>query len=293
MIVNPQFLSYKVIIGSLIVVITAIVVFSYTTYESNKAQQLFLKQEKKLVASELSQMILRYDQISLESNILSEQLDSAKNTTKAALEKLRLMNSDLSVLARFKFELAAIKSRNMALFKTIDSLNLLNARLANDKLLAYNALDEQKRVNNSLLKTNKTLTHTIEKGRLLVVNSIEAKAYKANKRSSETHKAAHTTRIDVCFSLAANMLTEKGMKEIYIQILNPLNNVVGNKGAVEFGKSLLIYSDKQFINYNNKAVDICTTVKAQSDDLPFTKGAYYVSVFHKERKLGSTQIILN
>lgn len=293
MIVNPQLFGYKVIIGSLIVVITVIGVFSYTTYESNKAQQLFLKQEKKLVASELSQMILRYDDISLASDILSEQLDSAKNTTKAALENLRLMKSDFSVLARFKSELAAIKLRNIALFKTIDSINLLNERLVKDRLLAYNALDEQKTVNTSLVKINKSLTNNIEKAKVLAVNSLEAKAYKTNKHSSETKKASYASRIDVCFSLAENMLTEKGMKEIYIQILNPLNNVVGNKGAVEFGKSLLIYSDKQFINYNNKALDICTTIKAQKDDIPFTKGTYYVSVFHKERKLGSTQIILN
>ena len=293
MIVNPQLFSYKIIIGSLIVAITFVGVFSFNTYQSNKAQQLFLEQEKKLVENELSQMILRYDEISHNSAILSEQYDSAKKTTQTALEKLRLMKSDFSVFTRFKAELAAIKSKNTAFFKSLDSVNLLNERLENENIIAYQALDKQKKDNNTLIKINKSLKSTIEKAALLTANSIKAKAYQSGVHDTETTKAAQANRIDVCFTLAENLLTEKGMKEIYIQILNPLNNVIANKGAIEFGKLLLIYSDKQLINYNNEVIDICTTINSEKSDQPFEKGTYYVSVFHKERKLGNTQIVLN
>lgn len=292
MIVNPQFFSYKIIIGSLIVVVAVLGVFSLNTYESNKAHQLFLEQEKKLVESELSQMILRYDEISLTSNVLSEQLTGAQLKARSALGKLRLLKGDVSVLSSFKSELSDIKSRNSSLFKAVDSINSLNERLEHDKLLAYNALGEQKRVNNSLIKANKSLNKTIEKAAFLTANSFEAKAYRSGT-TTETSKAAQANRIDVCFTLAENVLTEKGMKDIYIQILNPLNNVIANKGVIEFGKSLLIYSDKQRINYDNKVLDICTSILADKSDKPFTKGTYYVSVFHKERKLGNTQIVLN
>ena len=293
MIVNPQLFSYKIIIGSLIVAITFIGVFSFNTYQSNKAQQLFLEQEKKLVESELSQMILRYDEISHTSGILSEQYDSAKKNTQIALEKLRVMKSDFSVFTRFKSELYAIKSKNTSLFKTLDSINLVNERLKNENQLAHYALDKQKMVNNSLARTNESLKSTIEKAALLSANSIKAKAYRSGVNATETTKAAQANRIDVCFTLAENLLTEKGMKEIYIQILNPLNNVISNKGAIEFGTLLLIYSDKQLINYDNQVIDICTTINSERSDQPFEKGTYYVSVFHKERKLGNTQIVLN
>ena len=102
MIVNPHFFSYKIIIGSLIVAFTVIGVFSLNAYNSTKAEQLFLKQEKKLVESELSQMILRYDEISLTSNILSVQLDSIKQDAKSSSEKLRLIASDFSEFASIK-----------------------------------------------------------------------------------------------------------------------------------------------------------------------------------------------
>lgn len=293
MIINPQLFSYKIIIGSLIVAIGAIGIFSYKTYESNKAQQLFLKQEKKLVENELSQMILRYDEINLSSSTLATQLDSARTTAQTALDKLRSMDSDWTVFTRFKSELSEIKSRNNLLLKTLDSISLLNERLENDRLVAHDALDKQKRVNTSLLKVNESLNSTIKKASLLTANSLQAKAYKSSIDNEGTNKASQAHRIDVCFTLAENELAEKGMKEIYIQILNPLNNVIGNKNAVEFGESLLIYSDKQLINYDNERIDICTTIEASKNDKPFEKGTYYVSVFHKERKLGNTQIVLN
>ena len=293
MIVNPQFFNYKIIIGSLIVTIASFGVFGFTTYESYKAEQHFLKQEKKLVENELSQMILRYDELSQNGELISDQLDSAKKTTHTAVENLRLLTGDLSVLTRFKSELSVIKSRNNALFNTADSTNKLNERLEADKLFADKALNEQKQVNHSLLKLNETLRSTIKKGSLLTANSFSAIAYKSGEAAIKTSKASQVNSIDVCFTLAENALTEKGTKEIYIQILNPLNNVIGSKGSVEFGEALLIYSDKQLINYNNQVIDICTTILAQKNDLPFTKGKYYVSVFLKDRKLGDTQIVLN
>lgn len=293
MIVNPQFFSYKIIIGALIVTVAFVGGFSYNAYESNKTKQHFLEQEKKLVETELSQMILRYDEISLSNHMLSERLDSATHKAKTTLEKLSLMKSDFSVFSNFKSELSAIKSENNSLFKTTDSINQLKEDLESEKEKATKALVKQKKINNSLLKINKSLNSSVEKAALLTANSFQATAHKSSQNATETIKASLTNRIDVCFTLAENLLAEKGKKDIYVQILNPLNNVVGKKGAVEFGKFLLTYSDKQVINYNNEVLDICTTINAEKNDKPFSKGTYYVSVFHNEKKLGSTQIILN
>lgn len=293
MIVNPQFFNYRLIIGSLIVTIVFLSVFSFNAYESEKAQQQFLEQEKNLVEGELSQMISKYDELSDNGSIISQELSVAKKNTKTALEKLRLVRSDFSVFSRFKSELALIKEKNTSLFNTIDSIAIINERLERDKLMAYNDLNQQKEVNTSLLKMNESLNKKIEKGALLTANSFSAKAFKFGSNGAATNKAAQTNHIDVCFTLAENALTKKGTKEIYIQILNPLNNVIADKGAVKFGESLLIYSDKQLINYTNDVIDVCTTIEAKKDDKPFAKGTYYVSVFHNDRKLGSTQVVLN
>lgn len=293
MIVNPQFFNYRIIIGSLLVGMTALAIVSFNSYESSQAEQRFLNQEKKLVESELSQMLLSYDHLSTENELISNQLDSAQITTQSALEQLRLMKSDVSVLSRIKSELSSIRSKNSSLLKTIDSINRQNDRLEHERLLVYAKLNEQHDVHKAPISPHTSLPNTLEKEPLLTATTITAKAYRSGLNRGATTKARQTDRIEVCFSLAENTLVDKGMKDIYIQILNPLNNVIADKGAATFGKFLLFYSDKQSINYNNQVLDACTTVKAKENDKPFEKGTYYVSVFHKEHKLGSTQIELN
>jgi hypothetical protein len=294
MIVNPQFFNYRLIIGSLIVAIAVLAVFSFTNYESVIEHQQFLEQEKKLVESELSQMIEQYDDVANTNNYLASELNDAKIATKIALDSLRLLKSDITVISRFKGQLLIFKNKNKQLFKTVDSLNNLNRTLENDKLLAHTELRKQLDANSTLLKKNESLSKTIEKGAILTANSFKAKAYEnLNGHLNETKRAHKAQTIEVCFTLAENALTEKGDKELYVQIVNPKNNVVSDKGSIEFGDSSLIYSTKTIVNYNNQVVDVCTNIMSDPNDNQLTKGTYYVSVFYKDRKLGSTQIVLD
>jgi len=293
MIVNPQSFNYRLIIGSLIVAVAVLTVYSFTSYQSIVAHQQFIEQEKKLVESELSQMISRYDDVSISNDLISSQLEDAKKSTKIVLDSLRMVRSDLSVLSKFKNQLHNLKLKNKVLFKTIDSLDEVNQGLEEEKLLATNELKKQRRENFSLLKENKTLEKSLEKGALLTANSFRAKGFEnffGAKRSS--NKAKRVQSIEVCFTLAENFLTEAGEKELYIQILNPKNNVVADKGAINFGDSSLIYSAKKSVNYSNEVLEICLDVNTDMDERPLVSGTYYISVFNNERKLGSTEVKL-
>ncbi|WP_298900755.1 hypothetical protein [uncultured Psychroserpens sp.] len=293
MIVNPQSFNYRLIIGSLIVAVAVLTVYSFTSYQSIVAHQQFLEQEKKLVESELSQMITRYDDVSISNDLISSQLEDAKRNTQLALDSLRMVRSDLSVLSKFKQQLFNLKSKNKSLFKTVDSLDEVNKGLEKEKLLAYNELRKQKRENSTLLKENENLEKSIEIGAKLTANSFRAKGFEkffGARRSS--NRAKRVESIEVCFTLAENSLTEAGEKELYIQILNPRNNVVADKGAINFGNSSLIYSAKKIVNYDNKVLEVCIDVDADIDEQPLVGGTYYISIFHEDRKLGNTEVRL-
>ena len=294
MIVNPQLFNYRLIIGSLIVAVTVLSVFSYTNYQSIRTQQQFLEQEKKLVESELSQMITRYDDVSISNDIIASELEVAKKDTKRALDSLSMLKSDLTVISRFKNQLYDLKLKKNSLLNAIDSLNIANQNLKDENSIAFNKLVNQKKVNHSLIKENEYLNRSLEKGALLTANSFEAKSYYkvlGKKRSSDLAKKVD--QIEVCFTLAENSLTEQGEKEIYIQIVNPQNNVVSDKGSISFGDNSLIYSLKKIVEYDNQVVDVCVDIEADADEKPLTKGTYFINVFNKDRKLGSTEVKLN
>ncbi|WCO01437.1 hypothetical protein [Psychroserpens ponticola] len=294
MIVNPQLFNYRLIIGSLIVAVTILGVFSYTNYQSISAHQQFLEQEKKLVENELSQMITRYDDVSISNDLIASQLEVAKKDTELVLDSLSMLRSDLSVISRFKQQLHGIKLKNKTLFSAIDSLDLANQNLKEENIVAHNELVKQRRANNSLLEANNHLNRSLEKGALLTANSFKAKSYtKILGKKQASNKAKKVDNIEVCFTLAENSLTKQGEKDIYIQIVNPQNNVVADKGAINFGNTSLIYSSKTTIDYNNEVLDICLDIEADVDEKPLTAGTYFITIFNKDRKLGNTQVKLN
>jgi len=146
MIVNPQLFNYRLIIGSLLVVLTVLGIYSFNKYKSNESYEEFLKQEKVLIETELSDLLLSYDELSQDYDLMASQLQEAKLETKVALDSLRLLNSDLSIITKFKEQLVVLKSKSKVLLRTIDSLNSANIKLQNEKRYALNTIKKNKSI---------------------------------------------------------------------------------------------------------------------------------------------------
>ncbi|MFC4723123.1 hypothetical protein ACFO5O_12375 [Geojedonia litorea] len=294
MIVNPQLFNYRLITGSLIVVIAAVTVYSFTNNQSIEAHQQFLEQEKKLVENELSHMIQRYDDVYSTNSLIASQLEIAKLDAKNALDSIRLIRSDVAVISKVKQRVSVLQSKNNRLFHTIDSLKDVTLQLQEDKLLAFNELQKERSENKYLAEKHKALLKSIEEASILKANAFSAKAFNGiSEQAVITHKASKAKSIEVCFTIAENSLAPKGEKDIYVQVLNPLNNVFADKGAINFDDSSLIYSLKKVVSYQNQVIDICLNINADEDDQPLIEGTYYINVFNKDRRLGSTQLQLN
>ncbi|WP_369998499.1 hypothetical protein [Winogradskyella sp.] len=293
MIVNPQLFNYRLIIGSLLVVLTVLGVYSFTNYKSIESYEEFLKQEKILIEKELSEMLESYDELSQDYDLMASQLQEAKLETKTALDSLRLLKSDLSIITRFKDQLTVLKTKSKVLLATVDSLNSANLRLQKEKRYALNTIERKTFEISALAEKNDSLNKTIDIASVLRASSVNAEAFKINNtKKKSTTRARRANAIDVCIDLVENPLTEKGTKEFYIQIVSPDNNVISDKGEVFFGNSSLIYSKKQTVNFDNKNLQICSTVATYKEDRPLKKGTYFINVFHNNTKLGSTSIEL-
>ncbi|MCA0131496.1 hypothetical protein [Winogradskyella alexanderae] len=293
MIVNPQLFNYRLIIGSLLVVLTALGIYSFTNYKSIKSYEEFLEQEKFLIEQELSEMILSYDELSQDYDLMASQLQEAKLETKNALDSLRLLKSDLSIITKFKEQLIIFKSKNKILLSTIDSLNVANKKLQKENKDALDTIERKSFALNDLASKNDLLNKVIDNAAILKASDVKAQSYKlSGSKKRFTTKARRANAIDVCVLLAENPLTEKGEKDIYIQIVSPDGNIIADKSEVFFGDFSLIYSEKEVIEYNNETLEICVAIVADEDDKPFQKGDYFINVFHENIKLGNTRLKL-
>ena len=176
MIVNPQLFNYRLIIGSLLVVLTALGIYSFTNYKSIKSYEEFLKQEKFLIEQELTEMLESYDELSQDYNLMASQLQEAKLETKNALDSLRLLKSDLSIITKFKEQLIILKSKSKVLLNTIDSLNIANEQLQKENQDALYTIEKKSFTINDLTAKNNLLSKVIDNAAILKVSDVKAKS---------------------------------------------------------------------------------------------------------------------
>lgn len=292
MIVNPQVFNYRLTIGTLVVALVAFTTYSFFNYSTLKSQEDFLVQEKKLLHNELNEFIDHYDALSLESEALKKELSLIKreiSTTNDAM--LKIETNDILV-AELKTELLQLKRDNRNIKQRENDLLKNTETINKEKNLAIHSLELEQNKTQNLIKENEILENSLTKARLISANSFKAKTFKqrSSNNVTETRKASEVNNLELSFVINENALASKGTKNLYVQVIGPDNNVVADKGAVEFGEASLIYSAKTEIEYVNEAIEVHTSIK---DDNAFKKGRYYISVFENDRKLGSTQILLN
>ncbi len=295
MVVNPQTFNYRLVIGALLIAILALGAYSFSSYSKLQDQKQFLAQEKKIVENELSNIIARYDELMSENENMKDELIIAKERTLKVLDSLKVQEATVYIISKYRKQISSLQEERNNFMTLASSLKTENKQLHNERKKVNKRLEEQTDVNNQLSERNSLLAENLKKGSIITANSFAAKAFKirTSGKKIETEKAKRTDFIEVCFILAKNSLAEKGKKNIYIQILNPNSNVIGDKASKNFGDYTLIYSAKETINYNNEVLDICLKAMAGKDEKTFTKGTYFVNIFHNEKKLGSTTINLN
>ncbi|MDN3491858.1 hypothetical protein [Winogradskyella bathintestinalis] len=294
MIVNPQLFNYRLIISSLLIVLSVLGIYSFDKYKSIESYEEFLIQEKGLIETELSDLLLSYDELGQDYNLMASKLQDAKQETKIALDSLRLLNSDLTIITKYKEQLVILKSKSQVLLGTIDSLDAANKKLQKEKRYALNTIRNNTNTINSLEVVNDSLHKSIDNAAIIKASNITAQPYKFKSgKKRYTDRARRANAIDVCITLNENPLAKKGNKSIFIQILSPEGNVVSDKGEIIFGDTSLNYSKKEVATYTNNNLEICSAIVAGEDDQPFSEGFYFINIFHENVKLGSTSIKLN
>jgi hypothetical protein len=64
---------------------------------------------------------------------------------------------------------------------------------------------------------------------------------------------------------------------VYVQVINPKNNLLGEKGELVFENGVLNYSASTKVFYENEELDVCTMVNAKEGDI--ISGRYTINVF--------------
>ena len=282
----------KILIGLLVVLLVSLAGYTYTLIQQNKETVLFLEADKAEVQKELEAIVVSYNEILQDNKLKDKELIAARDRIIVLLDSVKDYKANLSIITRYKAQVRALKNERAQLFKRADSLLVVTQRLAIEKDSTTAVLNKTIKVVDSVTTANTQLFNSLEKGALIGITNLDVTAIIVRKggKIKETKRASRADKIRVCYTIAPNTLAQAGDRVLYVQVINPENNIIGDKSNITFGQDLLTYSKSESVFFENQALDVCAIVGSTGQDV--LKGLYTINIFDAQRQIGSTTLML-
>lgn len=250
-----------------------------------------LRHEKAIVLKELEKTQLSLNAIKTDNKILAEKLIVEKKKIAALISSLKNKNLSKKNINIYKNDADFTNKRIKTLITEISTFKKKNDSISGVLKKEKRKNDTLKNFNVRLRKTNKKLLDKITQASSLNYYGLETSFYKAksDKKETETTNASRINTIRIRFSIAENKLIKPINKNFYIQIIDPKNNVVGNKEALNFGEDILVVSSEIKVRYENQN----TTVSSDIPVKKLEKGSYSVYVYDNSKRILQSTFILN
>jgi len=259
--------SYKFIILALSIFLLIMLFKSYKDNKSSNELQENLKQESLLTQNQLSEIIEKYDSVSMLYNNYDESF-SAINSKVNEVKNVK-KDSDFKNLSELNKQISTIK----------DSINFLKEKLAEIEKIKSLVKPEEKK--------SKIVQKSFSSDSKFDVTNLQVKGVKFLTENSTPSKAKAIEQIRVCFTVDKNDAITNGEKELFVQVINPKNDIVSVEGLVyEKNNTILKYSKLATFEYKQQITDVCCYVDLVKNKT--FKGRYIVNLYSGTTKISST-----
>jgi ElaB/YqjD/DUF883 family membrane-anchored ribosome-binding protein len=284
--------KFKIIIGILSFLLIALSVYTVILYNDNKETVSGLEEQKSTIEGELQDLLADYDEVIRDNEIKDKDLIEARNRIEVLLDSVKDAEANLALIKRYKREINKLKDERVLLFKKADSLIAANQMLAIERDSTNLVLNETIKVVDSVTEENLALSNTIKEASVVSAIDLNGSAVivRNNGRIVDTKRSSRADKVRACFTLTPNPIAEKGDRVLYVQVINPKNNILGEKGSLVFDEKTLNYSKSTKVFYENDELDVCVLVDADKADL--VKGRYVINVFDGPNQVATSVMIL-
>lgn len=287
----------NIILWILLLIFSLLVIFLvYTNVRTKKEFQQTIEnlertvEERDSLQIELEQIYVQYQQLKTNNDSLNKKLDAQKERVAQLIQELRRVKvTDKQKIEQLKQEVALLRNIMRSYIRQIDSLYQKNQILVeeNRKIKEqYTAVIIEKQ---ELEQVADSLKKTVEIASTLQARPISFLAL--NKRDKETKRIRKTNKFQICFTLLANQIANKGVKKVYLRIARPDGEILINENSSTFnyqGKEIF-YSAMKEVDYQGKDTQVCIYY-LNSTELP--AGKYVAYIFVDDKQVLTTDITL-
>ncbi len=284
--------KFKILVGVLSVLLIGLAVYTVTLYNDSKNTVSSLEQQKIEIESELEELIANYDEVIQDNELKDTDLLAARERIEVLLDSVKDSEANDALIQRYKVEVGRLKNERKALFRKADSLIAVNNRLIVERDSTSSVLNETIKVVDSVNMQNEALSATVERAAIVKATDLrgEAVIVRNSGKVVDTKRSSRADKVRACFQLAPNEVAEPGDRTFFVQVINPKNNVLGEKGIHNYKNGTLNYSKSVNVFYENEELDVCAMVDAKEEDL--IEGRYIINVYDGGRQIATTTMVL-
>ena len=284
--------ALKILTGVLAVALLALGIYTIKFYNEEKENKAILTKEKEVIEDELNDLIKKYDEAIDENQVMDQNLVDARNRIERLLDSVEDNEANLVLISRYRREISNLKSEKDRLFRVVDSLNRQNQMMSQTLDSTNVILQERTRVSDSLQTTNQDLSNKVDRAAQLKVTNLrgEGVIVRNSGKLVENDRTRRIDQIRTCFTITANDLAGPGERNMYVQVYNPENELVGDEIVIEHEGGPMVYSAASKVYYENNELDVC--LLANTNENRLLEGTYKVYVYADAILLGTASFNL-
>src|SRR5699024_7771186 len=244
-------LKYKVLIGVLAILLIGLAIYTFSMYKDSKNTVAGLEQQRVEIQRELADLSDEYNEIITENELKDEELIEAKSRIDELLVEVEKSKADIGLIQRYRAQINQLQAERKVMFARADSLVKVNERLIAERDSASMALQNSQRMLDSLSLDNQELSKKIGQAMLVTARNLTANAIiiRRSGKIVSTSRSSRADDIQACFTLNANSVANEGERRIYVQVVNPMNNILGKQEVVQGENQVLFYSKSINVYY--------------------------------------------
>lgn len=294
-------LFLSILCGILVIINIYLLVLLYNQKQKTNEQIIITKEvivERDNVKTALEELKRQYEELKTDNADLQKEIDEKKAYIEQLLIEAEKHKNDAAVIAKLKKETETLREIMKGYVRTIDSLNILNKKLVEEKKVVEKKLGEKEIVINEMNKKQEELKATIEKGSILSCSNIKAVAVqlkRGGKKETETSRAKKADKIKVTFTLGENKIARPGPRDIYIRIMTPdgkeMTKEYSELYKFSFNKTSSGYfAGTETIQYANTQMDVVIYCEGSE---PLIPGTYIIDIVCDGYIIGNTTLKLD
>lgn len=291
---KPNSKKKNALVPLLICLMLVLALFAYKKAKDYNIMEDAFRKEQSELQSELDDIIEDYKAVSVKRKSLSKRLIKEINKIMALRDSVKnLKATQVRSISKYRRRIKQLEKENKQLFLKIDSLNIANQTLQEEKTIVAQQLDKKSTETRVLAKTNKELQEKVAVAGVIKTSPISVTPMRErnNGKLTSTSRSRKTDAFKVNFKMLKNDVATVGEKKIHLQVIDENKNVIALKGTTSLKNGDKIgYSHELIADYHKEDVSILSLILVNRDAIK--KGVYTISAFVDGTYSGATSVTL-